>query len=877
VYRLTSSIGLRGRIILIGIAILVPLIAVMLQLAQYERDSALASAEQKVKLFASLTADRQYRFVQNAQIVLSQLANDWHTLPTAEGCSEFLAAVEARHEWMSALRVSGSDGGGVCADRPEVLAFNMSDRGYFRAVLSGEAFAISDQLSSREAGQSIVVAAVPVRDGDRLIGVLAAAIDLEALADLLPFELRHDPGVIVDLIDGNGMLLARHPHVPELIGKLGSDEPLFKMALQLPRGTVELPDLKGKARLFAFQKIDTVDWVVAVGISRDAVLGPIETALHERLLLIAAIVASSCLIGLLGGEVFVLRPLRDLARTAQALQRGDLAARPRLTGVSEVGALERALNGMAEAIEQRDSDLNASRAAREQAVGDARQANEATSQFLASMSHEIRTQIGGIVGYNDLLLAENLGPKQRRYAERTGAAAAAVITVIDGILDIARIEAREVEIEHLPFLLSALIDNVISMIRPTAEHKGLDLSFDLDSELPPAVLGDESRLRQVLLNLLTNAVKFTATGGVTLRVQHAQSDGCIRFSVLDSGIGIAEDQHHRLFKRFSQVHDASRHDYGGTGLGLAICKHLVELMGGRLGFTSEPGQGSTFWIELALPLANALEIKQHSAPAHSPKSGRILVADDYEMNREITCAMLTMAGHEVDVVGDGAQAVEAVRHTAYDLVLMDIEMRGMNGMTAIGQIRQLDGPARHVPVIAMTANVLPQQVRAFKEAGMNGHLGRPFTRSQLIDMVNRFLSPARVGASGAGKPSPARVCAHDKKALTEMKNLIGEQRTAAWVGTLRSQLEAIVAIDGKPISRPKLAGTAHTLVAQAGSLGFTRLSRLSSELEEACIQRADYADALCNVKKASHAALSIIDRIQNRGHSTAHLARADRK
>jgi HPt (histidine-containing phosphotransfer) domain-containing protein len=180
-------------------------------------------------------------------------------------------------------------------------------------------------------------------------------------------------------------------------------------------------------------------------------------------------------------------------------------------------------------------------------------------------------------------------------------------------------------------------------------------------------------------------------------------------------------------------------------------------------------------------------------------------------------------------------------------------------------------------VIAMTANVLPRQVRAFKEAGMDGHLGRPFTRSQLIDMVNRFLSPARVGASGAGKPSPARVCAHDKKALTEMKNLIGEQRTAAWVGTLRSQLEAIVAIDGKPISRPKLAGTAHTLVAQAGSLGFTRLSRLSSELEEACIQRADYADALCNVKKASHAALSIIDRIQNRGHSTAHLARADRK
>ena len=870
-FRLISFLGLRSRFILIGIAVLVPLVVVMLQLANYERETAWANAEQRVKLLATLTADRQYQLLQQVEIVLGRIANDWQVRAGGESCNASLADAMARHEWLFAIRFSNRNGDGLCADRPEVLEFSVADRDYFRAVLAGESFAVSDQISSRAASdlltsrtgaRPIVVAAVPVFDDGERTGVVAAAIDLNTISELLPVERVNEPGVVVDIIDGNGILLARHPYDPALVGQPGSDDPVVKKALRDPSGTAQLRDLKGAVRLFAFQKVASVDWVVAVGIAHTAVMEPIDTALQNRLGLIAVIVLSSCIIGLVGGEAFVFWPLRALAQTAQALERGDLEARPRVSGVGEVGDLERSLSRMAEAIQQRETDLKTSQAALERAVSSSRRANEAKSQFLASMSHEIRTPLSSIIGYNDLLLAQPLEPEQRRYAERIGVAAATVIAVIDGILDISRIEAREVEIEQRPFRLHALVDNAVSMVRGNAARKGLGLRVELDPALPVAVQGDETRVRQVLLNLLTNAIKFTASGSVSLRVQRARREGRIRFTVLDTGIGIAKEQHHRLFKRFSQVHDKRGRDYGGTGLGLAISKELTELMGGELGFSSKPAQGSTFWMELALPRADEAEIAPQSTSVQPARAGLILVADDQEMSREITSAMLTMAGHEVDVVTDGAEAVEAVQRRGYDLVLMDIQMSGMDGLAAMRRIRRLDGPARKVPVIAMTANVMPQQVRAFTRAGMDDHLGKPFTRDQLISKVNAFLTPSQAARGTVADPAEPGG-GFDQHALDEMTRLLGEERTAAWVNMLRAQLETIVSAKASATPREKLAKTAHSLVSQAGSLGFTKLSKLSGELEEACLQRTDYSATLSHVKKACKEALSRIDRIQN--------------
>ena len=881
-----NSIGLRTRFVLIGIAVLIPLVAVMLQLTRYERESALASAEERVELFASLTADRQHHLVQDVRLLLSELALDRRVQAGGDVCKAVLADAAARHHWLGAIRVSRPDGSSSCADNLAVQQFEQTDRPYFGAVLAGDPFAVSDQITARAGsgqtdglakGRPIIVAAVPILQGGQVAGVLAATIELGALAVLLPEELRSVGGVVVNVFDSNGSLLTRHPYDRDLIGKPFADALVVRTALQNSAGTVELPDLKGNVRLFAFKQVDTVGWVVAVGTSQAAVTGPIDAALRQRLVMIAAIVIGSCVIGLIGGEAFVFWPLRDLARTAQALERGDYAARPRLTGVSEVGALEHSLARMAEAIQQRDADLKASQAGWEHAVTETRRATEAKSQFLASMSHEIRTPLSGIVGYNDLLLAQELKPEQRRYAERIEAAAASVIAVIDGILDVSRIEAGEVEIERRPFLLAQLVDDAISMIRPRAERKGLGLAFEFGPRLPTAVVGDEARLRQVLLNLLTNAVKFTASGGVTVQVRRAGKGEAIRFSVLDTGIGIAKSQQHRLFKRYSQVHDASLQSFGGSGLGLAISKELTELMGGRLGFSSVPDQGSIFWIDLDLPRTDEAGVEVRPVAAQSPKAGRILIADDYEMNREIASAMLTSAGHQVDVVTDGVKAVEAVRNNRYDLVLLDIEMGRMNGLDAMRHIRRLAGPAGQVPVIALSANVLPQHVRAFEDAGMDGHLGKPFTRNQLIGKVNFFLSPDRHASRQTTTPPASRAAVFDEKVLAEMKLLIGEDRTAAWIAALRSQVEAMVSIAKRKTSRSSLAKSAHSLVSQAGSLGFVRLSRLASELEEACLDRADHADVLQRVTEACHSALLQIDQMQERDPNSVHLVGAEHK
>jgi hypothetical protein len=317
-----NFLGLRARFILIGIAVLVPLVIVILQLANHERETAWVTAEQRVALFASLTADRQYQLIQQVEIVLSRIANDWRVRAGGESCHAALTDVLGRNEWVYAIRVSNPDGRGVCADRQEILNINIADRDYFRAALAGKPFTISDQIASRaasdlltekSAARPIVVAAVPFLEQGETASVVSAAIDLSTFSDLLPVDRMNGAGVVVDLIDGNGILLARHPHDPALVGRPAGDDAVITKALRDPSGTEVLPDLKDTERLFAFEKVDTVDWVVAVGISKDAVVEPINTALQKRLALIAIIVLSSCIIGLAGGEAFVFWPLRALA------------------------------------------------------------------------------------------------------------------------------------------------------------------------------------------------------------------------------------------------------------------------------------------------------------------------------------------------------------------------------------------------------------------------------------------------------------------------------------------------------------------------------------------------------------------------------------
>ena len=393
-----------------------------------------------------------------------------------------------------------------------------------------------------------------------------------------------------------------------------------------------------------------------------------------------------------------------------------------------------------------EAALREAKAAADAARLDAERASVAKTDFLAAMSHEIRTPLNAVIGFTDLLArSTELAPDLRRHAEFARTAGSALLMVVDDILDFSKVEAGAIDLEARPFSPSALVETGLSIVRDLAERKGLTVHAQIDPTLPDRLVGDENRLRQILLNFLNNAVKFTRRGSVSLRATYeggSPQGERVRFSVIDTGIGIPAEKQHRLFERFSQVDNSVTRDFGGTGLGLAICKRLVELMGGAVGVVSDDGTGATFWFTVTLPRAAEAPAAARPDARQAPRRmGRILLVEDVAINQELARLVLEAAGHDVEVVADGAAAVMAVEDGAFDLVLMDVQMPGMDGMTATRLIRRLKVPAARIPVIAMTANVLPDEIRSFRDAGMDDHVGKPFERAALYATIDRWLSP----------------------------------------------------------------------------------------------------------------------------------------
>lgn len=383
-----------------------------------------------------------------------------------------------------------------------------------------------------------------------------------------------------------------------------------------------------------------------------------------------------------------------------------------------------------------EEELRAALVAAEAAV-------QAKSEFLANMSHELRTPLTSVVGFAGLLKSSPaLSNEDRRHVDRIATGSEALLSVINDILDYSKLEAEALEIDVHPFHLWDLAQGAGDLMEAQRAHKGLELTVEIDPAAPEALMGDEGRIRQVTLNFLSNAMKFTEKGQVRLQVGGAAQgvDGWrLRVAVSDSGIGIEPEKLDSLFERFTQADQSTTRNFGGTGLGLAICKRLVEAMGGEIGAESRPGEGSTFWFEVSLPLAEAQGSRPVAVVMAPERSARILVADDAPANRELVTAILKNLGAEVEVACDGVEALASVQVATYDLVLMDMHMPEMDGLEASRQIRALGGDFVRLPIVALTANVQTEQVKRCLEAGMNGHVGKPINVAELAQTVAYWL------------------------------------------------------------------------------------------------------------------------------------------
>lgn len=554
-------------------------------------------------------------------------------------------------------------------------------------------------------------------------------------------------------------------------------------------------------------------------------------------------------VGLNFGDFATSDPIFDFLMLLQSERRAHEKARQAQEQLEKQVVQVREMNKRLETqIHERERTEQQLIAAREGAES----ANRAKSQFLANMSHEIRTPLNGILGLTELVLDSELNVGQRQHLSRVKTSGDHLLSLINDILDFSKIEAGELKLEAQDFTVGEVLSSIAGVFETIAEEKGLKFVVEADEVGGVRAVGDAMRLRQVLFNLVGNAVKFTERGGVTLRARNEEVGDYheLKIDVVDTGIGIPADRAEKLFQPFVQADVSHARRFGGTGLGLAISRRVMEMMGGTIQLTSVIGQGSTFSVQVALPRATSCEVpdakvqgqaRATKKPALNLEGVRILVAEDNEVNQEVVRAMLKRLGTEAVVTGNGQEAFAAFQAEAFDLVLMDCQMPVMDGFEATAAVRGLEREkGTHTPIVAMTANAMKGDQERCLLLGMDDYLSKPVSLKDLEGMVRRWTvdrkaMPEATQATGEGVQGGG--IALDTDALDLLFDLAASgdrslisKTVGAFVQDAKTQIErideAIAASDFATAGR-----VAHKFKSSCGIVGAKGCSKLCEEIE----------------------------------------------
>jgi signal transduction histidine kinase/DNA-binding response OmpR family regulator len=796
------------------------------------RESLLRNAERNLATTSLTLAEQADRSIQSLDLILSGLTEYVRAAGVTDGASyqsrmsgyatQLMLNEKLRGlPMINALTMISAEGKLINFSRYwPIPAVDVTDRDYFQALKDDPARTsfLGVPVQNRGDGTWTVYLARRLNGPDgNFVGLLLGAIELRYFEDFYR-SISHGDGDTVSLQRADGVLLVRYP-TTDAIGTTLPVSGIRTLAGASSGTARDLSSVDGTMRIKAARMLTNYPMLVQTTMTEEAVLRG-----WRSVALVLTLITGGCALSIAMAAFAIGRWWKQQQSLVHAQAERTEADKARAVAKTDL-------------LRERERH--------------AEEANRAKSGFLAMMSHEIRTPMNAVLGLAGTLLDETLQPQQRKVVQAIRDSGDDLLRILNDILDFSKLEAGRMTFEALVFSPDALGHNVVSILEPRAAAKKLALSIHSDPALPQALLGDAGRIRQVLLNLVSNAVKFTEAGKVTIETRCTARDAntaTIEWLVRDTGIGIPPDNLGKLFGEFAQADGSITRRFGGSGLGLAISKRLVEQMGGGIAVDSAPGKGTLFRFHLSLPTAampalpappkhNAAEALRNALAALG-RPLRVLLAEDSPTNQFVVMQLLKSFDVHVDVVGDGLEAVAAASRFGYDLIYMDMRMPEMDGLQATHEIRRGGERSAGIPIIAFTANAFPEDVKACMDAGMDDFVAKPVQKEVFLNATAQALAKRRPDGGETAGPMPpphaaAEVPAIDRQAVAALIDTLGTEIVAVMTAVfVEETVDRFTRMQDGSLDAAALQREAHTLKGAAGTAGAARLAGLAAAIEQ---------------------------------------------